>query len=699
VTPRRAAAEGGSARRGALAGLWAGLWLGALEGVERSAALEAHLAGPGEMAALVFLALAPVALLATLVGWLAGTVVGLARVALSPAVLPSRAGRFALGGAALGLAAGLWLLFAFTLTARLGAWLRWAPFLAAGAVACGALLGAAVSRLPAPPRALALTGLGGLVLALHFVNSRFAPQSSYGIHVLLDTGEMAAAWLAALLYVRSVSRQAGFAVLALVVALAAALDVGWRTAPQIEALVKVRGVVSRRAMDAISRSLDWDGDGFAPVRVAGGFDDAPFDPDQPPAILRCPQGAAGAEEPASAEDSAGAPAARGPRAAKAAGRRAERSHLLLFTVDALRHDVVPGSQAPHPLGDDAPTLANLSGLAARAARFEVCYAHASGTEDSFGSLFAGRYHPGLLCGTPWEEYLPARLAAAGYRVGAWVNRSPMPERAWGWERIDVRDGETERQIDAVLDFLAGPAGTPPAPAFAWLHLMDLHASTLKPWSAQAYDARAQRARYRRGLLAVDRMAGLLLSGLEVRGLAASTLLVLTADHGEELGEHGHYHHNLSLYEPAVRVPLWVAGPGVVLGRRDGEVTHLDLHATLLEWAGLEGGGLGGQGLGARSLAGVLAGQAPPAPDGVYLFLPVRGFSRSLLPIRLEHGQAAWVDAASGRKAILRFDRGTEEYYDLRRDPGERWNQAGAPEPWVDSLRQEVWRAVRRNGGS
>ncbi len=680
--------------RGAVAGAWAGGALGAVEAADRTIALAGFLAGGGEAAGLALLVAAPVVLLATVTGFLLGVAAWIGSVLLSR--LPvGRAARIALAGAVVGIAACLWLLFGLTLTARLGRWLGLAPALLGAAAVCGAGLALLAARLRwRPPRAASLSGLALVSLATYFVNSRFAPQSSYGIHVLFDTLQLATAWLAALLVLDALDagarrlrpKSAGLLLAGGLIAIALGMDHGWRAHPRLEALVKIHGVTARRAMDALSQLLDWDGDGFSPAFLAGGFDTAPLDPAVPEPLLDCsrpmfvpPRAAALRQAIARRPASPAARAAPGAR---------DRPHLLLVTVDACRHDALPGAAARSLLGALAPPLPNFDRLAERSAVFSSCYAHAAGTEDSFGSLFAGRYHPALLCGRPWGEFLPARLAAAGYRTRAWANDFPMPRRDWGWEEIDVREGATEQQIDDLLGFLSEPHA---GPAFAWLHFMDLHASILRPWSPQAYDRGAQLARYARGLAAVDRALGRLTRALEERSLQERTLLVLTADHGEELGEHGHYHHNLTLYEPATRVPLWIAGPRVVPGPRAGLVPQLDLHATLLEVAGLPAEGSGG-----RSLLSALAtaGDRVP-PQEIYLFLPTRGFSRGAVTVRVEQGQAAWVDPTGTRKAIVRFDKETEEFYDLASDPGERRSLAGGGAPWTDEARAAVWREVRR----
>lgn len=88
---------------------------------------------------------------------------------------------------------------------------------------------------------------------------------------------------------------------------------------------------------------------------------------------------------------------------------------------------------------------------------------------------------------------------------------------------------------------------------------------------------------------MDERVGCLLKALEVGGTADNTLVIFTSDHGEGFGEHGRFLHGDSLYNELVRVPLIIAGPGVVAGRREtSPVSHVDLVPTLADLLGVQG---------------------------------------------------------------------------------------------------------------
>ena len=87
--------------------------------------------------------------------------------------------------------------------------------------------------------------------------------------------------------------------------------------------------------------------------------------------------------------------------------------------------------------------------------------------------------------------------------------------------------------------------------------------------------------YSREIESVDERLGKILKALEINELRDNTIIVFTSDHGEGFGEHGKFFHGGSYYEPIVRVPLIITGPGIVKGKRIKKaVSHIDLMPTL-----------------------------------------------------------------------------------------------------------------------
>lgn len=110
---------------------------------------------------------------------------------------------------------------------------------------------------------------------------------------------------------------------------------------------------------------------------------------------------------------------------------------------------------------------------------------------------------------------------------------------------------------------------------------------LSVWLNDAPDLDEIRRRYDLEVAAVDRAVGALLRDLERRGVADDTVIVLTGDHGEALGEHGQVGHVNTLYDEVLRVPLVISAPSSrdqrALSKNSKRlVTHMDLAPTILE---------------------------------------------------------------------------------------------------------------------
>jgi choline-sulfatase len=182
--------------------------------------------------------------------------------------------------------------------------------------------------------------------------------------------------------------------------------------------------------------------------------------------------------------------------------------------------------------------------------------------------------------------------------------------------------------------------------------------------------------------AADAEIGILFRRLERSGFLRDAIVVVTADHGEEFGEHDLYTHGHSLYQDAIRVPLIVVGPDVPRGRIvERNVSLVDLAPTLLELAGLsaeprfEG----------RSLVEFLQSRdAPRPPEGtradILCELPKSGHAE----IR-RHEQALIRD----REKLLVTPYGAAVFTDLTTDPGERHLVAAGDSPAGKALEEAL----------
>jgi len=274
---------------------------------------------------------------------------------------------------------------------------------------------------------------------------------------------------------------------------------------------------------------------------------------------------------------------------------APRPSILLITLDTTRADAI----GPEASGIETPAF---NAVAARGLRFRQAYAAVPETLPSHTSMLTGLY-PGGHAVHENARYVSAatplaaeRLAQAGYRTAAFVSSFALSRRfglARGFETYDETfpEGQSERTArettDRVLAFLsAGPGpqgeGSSPRPLFLWVHFYDPHAPYTPP---EPFRTKYAGHPYLGEVAAMDEQIGRLVEGFE-RGAPSPTAIVLAADHGEGLGDHGEAFHGDLVYQSTMHVPLVVEGPGVTPGTTDLPVSTRRVFFTLLDWAGL-----------------------------------------------------------------------------------------------------------------
>jgi arylsulfatase A-like enzyme len=174
--------------------------------------------------------------------------------------------------------------------------------------------------------------------------------------------------------------------------------------------------------------------------------------------------------------------------------------------------------------------------------------------------------------------------------------------AKGEDVLPFEGGET--LSEQALDWLSHPRDQP---FFLWLHYMDVHYPYLPRVSHHrlsdygrfalsllclllkryAYPRRVLLDLYNDRIRDIDGILSRLLARLQADGLLQDTVLVLTADHGEEFWEHGGWTHSAKLYDELLRVPLLIKGPGLPQGLVvDEQVGMIDLVPTLLDLLGI-----------------------------------------------------------------------------------------------------------------
>jgi len=322
---------------------------------------------------------------------------------------------------------------------------------------------------------------------------------------------------------------------------------------------------------------------------------------------------------------------------------AGKPNVILIMVDTLRADRLPA------YGYSAIRTPALDTLASDGAVFEHAFAQASWTKPSSATLLTGLYpstHQAIGKANLLPEAvttLPEAMKAAGWRTGGIVtniNLAPSFQFDQGYDEYlylapDYFFGASESSSKLAAynglrllreRFLSKQkevrhyyqdAATTTAAANTWidrnsrsrfflfLHYMDPH----DPYFAHPYDSHAvarvdtprpdpARAKelsdlYDGEIVFLDAHLGEFLDHLKTRGLYDDSLIVLTADHGEEFHEHGGWWHGTTLYDEQIRVPLIVkppkgapGAPAGLRGRIDGIARSLDIAPTILAMCGV-----------------------------------------------------------------------------------------------------------------
>jgi len=400
-------------------------------------------------------------------------------------------------------------------------------------------------------------------------------------------------------------------------------------------------------------------------------------------------------------------------------------NVILITLDTFRVDHLSS------YGQRRAQTPELDQLAAEGVLFERAQATAAVTPVAHASILTGlnQYRHGLRVLSALSGFrLPADvpsvasiLKRGGYRTAA--VHSAFPVSAYfgldqGFDLFESFDAELKVELaedgsaDAtgggrsswevkkyqrrsdettglVLDYLGGAVDSG-EPFFLWIHYWDPHDPQLLPpldFPAMPDDLAALAAidpdEQRRLLYAAevsyqDQQIGRVLAYLKSSGLAGNSLVIVTADHGEGLLEHGWSSHRI-LYEEQIHVPLIVRPPSGTGGRRIDEwVGVVDIAPTILDYAGLlesSGGDLDGKSL--RPLIEAAA-EDPAGRDGARRIfyadqLNAYDFNAKMLR-RRPQADFLYSVTRDPFKLIYRpsfFDQ--SELYDLRADPAEAHN--------------------------
>jgi arylsulfatase A-like enzyme/HEAT repeat protein len=314
-------------------------------------------------------------------------------------------------------------------------------------------------------------------------------------------------------------------------------------------------------------------------------------------------------------DEAGDPSALATSAGGPGALNFQGHDVLLVTIDALRADHVGA------YGYSRKLTPNFDALATRGSVFEHAYCPTPHTSYSVTSLLTGKYlRPLLLQGAGADSDTWAGLLRTyGFRTAAFyppavffIDQSrfaSFEQRSLDFEYRWVEFAEGEKRLAQVRDYLASSPHD--KPLFVWVHLFGPH----EPYEAHPELPLAlgdrDVDRYDAEVAAADATLGELLKLMEARRPGAVT--IVSADHGEEFGDHGGRYHGSSVYEEQVRVPLVVVGPGVKAQRVSEVVQTIDLMPSVLSALAVPRPPR----IRGRDLGDLLAGKRPSGPGMAY----------------------------------------------------------------------------------
>ncbi len=375
------------------------------------------------------------------------------------------------------------------------------------------------------------------------------------------------------------------------------------------------------------------------------------------------------------------------------------ANILLITVDTLRADRL------NCYGYSKALTPVIDRLAAEGFRFEHAYAQVPLTLPSHYSILSGAYplYHGVRDNSQLVKDGPALvsevLQRSGYRTGAFVGSFVLDSR-FGLSRgfdlygddFDVSRAQgsdlshIERPAEEVVQKALGWITQDNRKFFAWVHLFDPHDPYSPP---EPFKSRFAHSPYDGEIAYVDHAIGILLANLKQTGLLAKTHIIVTADHGEALGEHGEFTHGFFAYDSTLHVPLIIHLANSAGRRRsiDYSVQSVDIAPTILRLVGLQPP----KEMQGRSLMGLLQPNDGDT-ESQHTSIDPDAYFETFYPLR----QFGWSELRGIRTSRYKYIEAPQpELYDLSVDPDEKKNiyqtQQALAAQMKEKLREQVTR--------
>jgi arylsulfatase A-like enzyme/tetratricopeptide (TPR) repeat protein len=364
----------------------------------------------------------------------------------------------------------------------------------------------------------------------------------------------------------------------------------------------------------------------------------------------------------------------GPIPGVALFRPASPRNVLLVSLDTVRADHLgcyryAGAQTPR-----------IDALASTGLRFEHATTVAPLTLPAHSSLMTGTFpgwhgvrdNGGFYLDDDQLTFAEI-LRDRGFRTGGFVGAFVL-DRRWGigqgfdryfddfdLERFPSVGGMDTIQrpgsevVDRALEWLQSERSRP---FFAWVHLYDAHTPYEAPEPFRSRFPRTRAGAYDAEIASADSQVGRLLDALRADGRLDETLVIVVADHGEMLGEHGELTHGFFIYEAATHIPVILNGPGVPATVVSDQVRIVDVLPTALSLLGIPI---------PKSVQGT---SLMPLARGEHLGLVAH--AESWYP-RYHYGWSELRSIQDGRFKLIRAPR--SELYDLSSDPREEQDRS------------------------
>lgn len=346
------------------------------------------------------------------------------------------------------------------------------------------------------------------------------------------------------------------------------------------------------------------------------------------------------------------------------------AHLILISIDALRADRVGA------YGYEARDLTpHIDAWAAKSVLFERAYCPAPHSSYSISSMHTSRYihdeaaqgrelsHPTIAQVLAANEYETVALYTQGIFFTEGENVSHYKKTRFGFDDANHGAPRPDQLTDYAISELERCVARGEPPVFMWVHYFNVH----EPYRSTLFGT-SPRERYEGEIAETDPGVKRLLDYIEHK-LVRPSVVVLTADHGEEFKDHGGHYHGSSLYDEQVRVPLIFSVPGAAPQRIAAPVSTVDLAPTLLKLVGVKP---------PPSMSGHDLRPAIFGGDEAHVATPV------FASVMLRHMAVRWP-----WKLVADPSRGLFELFDLEADPTEKVNRYDDRRELADELLGEI----------